>query len=423
MSQHPVIEWSPEACLVADPTTHAVSSYVSPTEALAAIGNPKHITLALGRRQVFVKAVRLPDVPINEARNLLRFRLEDLFPVPANEVAYDLVATPDVNAEGREFIVFGTKSDTIKQARALFAHAGTKLDRIIPACIGSEQLGDSALSSLVIAPSSEGIALDAVDHGHVFYSRVAGNLSTQAEVEAEIARVSAASGLTNPTVIAHNSLRELVSPNVRLADLHPLNNLSTHSGEIDLRLPEDLALASSTKLNSRKRLAFYLGLCLAIAAAAAWWSRDEETTKVKKVKEQYSKRVDDLKRQTGLRSTDITKLKNRTTMVADGIEPKQNLSDVVVIAANASPDGLWLTGMNVERGKDLAVRGTAMSNAQVAAFVDALSASARLRDVKLAFSNNNTIGETPVVQFSVTAHVIGNMPLTDPRKDKRARTR
>lgn len=423
MSLHPVIEWSPEACLVADPSTHAISSHVSPTEALAAIGNPKHITLALGRRQVFVKAVRLPDVPIEEARNLLRFRLEDLFPLPAAEVAYDLTATQDINTEGREFIVFATKSETIKQARALFAHAGTKLDRIIPACIGSEHIGDSSLSCIIIAPSSEGIALDAVDRGHVFYSRIAGHVQTQAEVEAEIARVSAASGLSNPTIIAHNSLREIVSPNVRLADQHPLNILATHSGVLDLRLPEDVAKASSTKLNARKRLALYLGICALLAVAAAWWSRDDETTKVKKVNEQYARRVDSLKRQTGLLTTDITKLKSQTTLVSDGIEPKQTLSDVVVIAANAAPDGLWLTGLNVERGKDLSVRGTALSNAQVAAFVDSLSASARLRDVKLAFSNNNAIGETPVVQFSVTAHVIGNMPLADPRKDKRSRTR
>jgi len=423
MSQHPVIEWSPEACLVSDPTTHAITSHVSPTDALAAIGNPKHITLALGRRQVFVKAIRLPDVPLDEARNLLRFRLEDLFPLPASEVAYDLIATPDINAEGREFVIFATKSDTIKQARALFNHAGTKLDRIIPACLGSEKLGDSALSSIVIAPSSEGIALDAVDRGHVIYSRVAGNITTQAEIESEIARVSAASGISDPTLIAHSSLKEFVSPNVRLANEHPLNNLNSLTTELDLRLPEDLALASSSKLSSRKRLALYLGICCAIAVFAAWLSRDEELTKVKKVQEQYAKRTDNLKKQSGLISTEISKLKGQTDMVVDGIEPKQHISDVLLIAANAAPDGLWLTGMNVERGKDLSVRGTALSNAQVGAFFDGLTASTRLRDVKLAFSNNNIIGETPVVQFSITAHIIGNMPLTDPKKDKRARTR
>jgi hypothetical protein len=423
MSLHPVIEWSPEACLVTDPATHAISSHVSPTEALASMGNPKRITLALGRRQVFVKAIRLPDVPLDEARNLLRFRLEDLFPLPAADVAYDLIATQDVNAEGREFVIFATKSETIKQARALFNHAGAKIDRIIPASLGSEKLGDSALSSIIIAPSSEGIALDAIDRGHVIYSRVAGPVTTQAEIEGEIARVSAASGLVNPTLIAHSSLQELVSPNVRISNEHPLNLLSAMTSELDLRLPEDLALASSSKLNSRKRLAFYLGLCCALAVGAAWWSRDDENTKVKKVQERYAKRTDSLKRQTSLLATEITKLKGHEIMVSDGIEPKQTLSDVVTIAANAAPDGLWLTGLNVERGKDLSVRGTALSNAQLAAFVDGLSASARLRDVKLAFSNINTIGETPVVQFSITAHVIGNMPLTDPKKDKRARTR
>lgn len=419
MSHLPVIEWAPEACLVSDPGTHKITGYVSPVEALEALGRPKKIVLALGRRQTFVRTIRLPDVPVDEARSLLRFRLEDLFPIPGAEAAYDVVATNDVNHEGREFVVFATKTETLLHARSLFAHAGAKVEQVVPVALGSSHIVDSAMDALYISPCAEGLAFDAVHHGHLVYSRVSAYPTTQAEMEAEITRSSAAAELTNPMVAAHSSLNDLVTPNIRLTDEHALANLNRHPVETNLRLPEDLAKLQGVKLNARKRLALILGLAAFAAAAVAWSARDEDMATEAKVKENYRRQISGVKGQKDLINAEIAKLSAQSNLVTDGIAPKQHLGDVVTVAANAAPDGLWLTGLTVERGKDLTVRGTATSNSQVAAFVDSLSVTPRLRDVRLAFSNNNNIGDVPVVQFSVTAHVVGNMPLTDPKKSKK----
>ena len=421
MSNHPIVEWSPEACLVVEPGSHAISSHVSPTDALAAIGKPKRIVLSLGLRQVFVKSVRLPNVPVEEARNLVRFRLEDIFPIPAAEAAYDLISTDDVNGEGREFIIIATKGDTLRQAKSLFNHAGAKIDQIVLAGLGSIQIADSALSSIVISPCAEGLAFDAIDNGNLIYSRVAPVASTKVEIESELTRAIAASGLSNPIVIAHSSLNELVSPNVRLTDDHPLSNLSHHLPNINLRLPEDMAKVQSAKLASRKRVAALLFLAFGVAIANAWMLRDEDAKNAKKVADQYKTRIEGHETITSRNTLEISKLNAQNTMVEDGVEPRQALGDVVTIVANAAPQGLWLTGLNLERGKDLSVRGTALSNAQVGAFNEALSATPRLKDVKLVFSNNNAIGEVPVVQFSISAHVVGNLPLADPKKETRRR--
>jgi hypothetical protein len=416
MSHHPIIEWSPESCLVIDPSTHTIHQAVTPTEALAKIGSPRRIILALGRRQTFSKTIRLPDVPIEQARDLVRFRLDDLFPISASEAAYDLIQTQDVDAEGRECIVFAAKRETINQAKALFLHAGAKVEQVIPAALGSDHTAEPQLQSIVVSPCAEGVAFDLVDHGHTSYSRVTGNIQTTAEFESELTRATAATGVAHPTIVVHNSLLNLAPQSAIPAPRHPLESLAHHIPALNLRLPEEMAKAAGAKLGARKRLALILSAALLAACAIAWSQRDEEAAKVRSVEEKAQKRLASLKKQAGLLTTEETKLRAQSDLIIDGIEPRQALSDVLTVAANAAPDGLWLSGITVERGKDLALRGTAASNAEVGQIVDALNLTPRLRDVKLVFSNNNTIGEIPVVQFAITAHIVGNVPLVDPKK-------
>lgn len=419
MSHLPIIEWSPENCLALDPSTGQISQHVTPTEALRAIGSPKRINLALGRRQYFQRSLRLPDLDIDEVRNLVRFRLEELFPVPPNELAFDIHPTESIDSEGREFVVFATRAETLKQARALFQHAGSKIESMIPAGLGSILCGDPGISSLVIAPCAEGTSFDVITRGNIDSSRVTHSLSTTAEMETEIRRNIAAGGQSSTAPLAHDSLRELVSPNVRTFSEHPLSKVAHHPTSINLRLPEDLAKAAGAKLGARKRLVGILAGSLCIAGVFTWMAHDEDSAAYAKVQTDYNGKVDRINARIGRIRTESTKIEEQMQLVSDGLQPRQSIGDILTIAANATPDGLWLTGASIERGKDLSVRGTALSNAQVAAFVDTLSATPRLREVKLAFSNNNNIGDTPVVQFSVTAHVVGNLPLAEPRKETR----
>ncbi len=72
----------------------------------------------------------------------------------------------------------------------------------------------------------------------------------------------------------------------------------------------------------------------------------------------------------------------------------------------------------MERGKPLTFRGTAISDQAVKTFLDGLAVTDRLREVKLLFANNATIEETPVVNFSVQATLVGNLPMVEKEKKK-----
>ena len=57
------------------------------------------------------------------------------------------------------------------------------------------------------------------------------------------------------------------------------------------------------------------------------------------------------------------------------------------------------------------IRGTALDSNSVNAYDQALGIDSRYRNVTLVFDNNGTIESKPVQEFSVQAHVVGNMPL------------
>ncbi len=77
------------------------------------------------------------------------------------------------------------------------------------------------------------------------------------------------------------------------------------------------------------------------------------------------------------------------------------------------PEGAWLTGLTWERGKPIQIRGTALNSDLVSELIASLAVNERLRDVELQYANDGEIETTPVVQFNVTAHVVGNLPLAE----------
>ncbi len=418
MSHIPIIEWSPESCVFVN-SSGAIQSAPTVAEAMSALGRPKRITVALGRRQVFTKVIRLPDIAAEEAKALLRFRLEEFFPLPAHELAYDVLFTDDVNSEGRLANVFAAKSETLRQAKDEFKRAGATIERAIPANLGAISAIGNDSEAAVVSPAAEGVAVDVIQNGLVLSSRVSALDVDGTELQAEVARALAATDLRAP-IRAFSTLTELL-PGHETFDLHPLAALATHPLNVNLRLPEDLAREANQKLLGRRRLATLLIAACVCVGAISYMDRDDAARRVRAEEQKTARMTKELNARQSLVATQRDQIDSVSTIVVDGLDPRQALSDVVLIAANSTPDQLWLTGLTLERGKDLNVRGTARSNAAVSAYSDALSASNRLRDVSLVFSNNNTIGETPVVQFSITAHVIGNLPLVEPKKERSTR--
>ena len=238
---HPILEWSPKGIRILDITSRNIVEGSTVKEALRLAGNPKNVVLALGRRQTFLRAVRLPDVAVNEAKSILALQLEDIFPVDTNELSYDLEFTDDRNQDGRLATVFAAKAESVRQAKAELAVEGVKFSHVIPAFLGASAVAKNLDQDLclVIDSSPEGMTLDVVKDGHVIYSRTAQQVLHGEALDAEIVRTLSAAQLSTAPVVTP---LQITSNTVQVYEGHnTLQALADVHTSVNLLLPEEAA--------------------------------------------------------------------------------------------------------------------------------------------------------------------------------------
>jgi len=90
------------------------------------------------------------------------------------------------------------------------------------------------------------------------------------------------------------------------------------------------------------------------------------------------------------------------------LRPNPPWVDVMDALAMAAPQGVWVTGIELERGRPLVIRGTALEAAGAAQFTNALMESPLLEQVQLSFANGAQVGGRQVTHFGISAVVRGN---------------
>lgn len=408
----PILEWSPNGVRIYDPASKQTVVADTLEQALAQANRPRVVILALSRRKTFVKSIRLPDVPHDEALNILRLQLDELFPVDPHELAYDLEFTNDRNQDGRLAVVVAAKAEILRQAKDELKQNGIKVVRVLPAFVGSAVMAVNSgyENALVLDETPEGTAFDVVQAGHVVYTRLAKTDGTAAGVNAEALRTVAAAGVKEAPLLNHT---EFNLPNAVQASESPLGAIAQTHTPYQLELPEDLVNAEKKVVTSRRNLAILALLGVVIYAYSVWDDRDVLSADIKKQQRQWDTDLRSVESEYNRLNARLTDIEQKSVIVSNAFTPVQYASDVATAVSSLAGEGLWLTGVSFERGRPMTIRGTAKTNDQVASYVDTLTAQSRFRDVTLAFSNNAEIESTPVVQFSINAHVVGNFPLAE----------
>lgn len=90
------------------------------------------------------------------------------------------------------------------------------------------------------------------------------------------------------------------------------------------------------------------------------------------------------------------------------LRPNPPWVDVMDALAMAAPQGVWVTGIELERGRPLVIRGTALEATGAAQFTNALMESPLLEQVQLNFANGAQVGGRRVTHFGISAVVRGN---------------
>ena len=134
----------------------------------------------------------------------------------------------------------------------------------------------------------------------------------------------------------------------------------------------------------------------------------------------WAKRVSKARSNRKIAELESKKETDFTNVLNPAFEPGQRLSDALAAITTAAPGTVWLTGVNMDRGRPIQVRGTAMSNEAVTQFVNTLGASDRFRDVQLVNASSAKIEQTEVVNFTMNLTAVANVPLPKPQKAKKA---
>lgn len=421
-----VVEWSPNLVLVFDPRSKSQVHYGSIHEASAALGSGKNVRIAVARRSSFIKPVRVPDTGKAEILQMLRLTAANHLPLPANEIAFDVRLTDDVSPEGRLAIVAAVRSEELRALQLDVKNAGWNALDILPASFGSILVAQKAglTDCTVVQKTDEGWTLDLICRNELRYSRAVPKEVPAEALDEEVVRTYAAAGIPCGPVLAAGGISlDAARMRTDFSSLELLASTQADAIGIHLELRETIDARAAKIRGARMRNAVALALGALLLAGYAFQDRANAQIELNHLKAQWSS--SDLKTNAA-KSTQLTRKTAAQAVAADldrAFHPAQRVSDVLSIVGNLAPQGVWLTGVDVERGKPLLIRGTATSSEAVAGYVNALAGEKdkRFRDVRLVFANNGTIEQRAVVQFSVQGFPVGNLPLVDQKQIGKAK--
>lgn len=413
----PVVEWGSSVYRGYDPVSRATIENADLAELLVQLGRPKAVGLALGRRVALLKYVTLPDVSRDQMSSILELQLEQMFPVGEAGLSSDFT-TIGKNGTGVKAVVVAARNEILRYALQQLRDLGVKTVWISPTALASAEAGRVAgqLDAVVVERTADGLGFDVLQHGAVVYSRTSPLPESAEGMEQELRRTLQTARVDDAPVVGIGGLRT----DMAAAMLEPssLELLSTHQPKLILELPEDKAARAVAGIKSRRNLAFLLCGVAALAVALVGTGREDLAKKNERYLrpltlgvKNYTNRIDVMNKQ-------IASIQPSKDLIARTYTPPQAPSDVLITLSEATTPELWLTGVTFERGRALQIRGTATSQAAVSTFVQTLASNPRFRDVTLMFANDGKIDETPVVLFSVQAHVMGNVPVITKGKGK-----
>ncbi|MES2463913.1 MAG: PilN domain-containing protein [Armatimonadota bacterium] len=418
MSKRPApslnLEWTHAQTYAIDTASGKSAAGDTPGDLSSLLSGHRGALVGIGRGFVFLKAVRLPKALPEDLRRILSVRMDSLFPLPPNQLAFDFIQTDDQSDEGFLTLVAAIRTQDLQQLRESLQRANIQATNVLPVALGAVAVASRAgvARAVVVERTPLGLTLDVVHDGIVRFSRMAAG-DSDPEVEARRMMAAADSGIL-PVVAAGG----LTLPGATTVPETALGLLA-EAPPFTFERSEDRARVAQKRIAARTRFGVLMMAAALLLAALVWVERMDAQAVVTRAGGTWAR---ELSKMRSIRDTEITKAQRAAAIessVKSAFQPAQPLSDLTAVIADSLPPSVWLTGLTVERGKPIQVRGTATQSNDVAALVDRLGASSRFREVRLVFANSARIEQTPVIQFSITAVAVGNLPMPAPVKAAR----
>lgn len=411
-----VFSWSPGQVTALDVSTGQKSSG-SDFSSIPTQSSVKWATVGIGRERTFLKTVRLPKVSGDDLRQLIFVQWKQLFPLDETESAFCAHQTTDVTPDGVLTVVAAVRTSDLVDIREQLGAKGIKQVHCVPIAVSAAvALGKLGFSDgLVVDSTGDQTTFDLIAGGETVLSRSVLHAES-AEIEAK--RTLLADGQATAQVFA---TKNVVFPEAQALSADLLSLLLDVTGhELVSRQEQATALAAQTKKSNR--LAIYFLIAAVLLLAVVLTQRFDEEQVVIQGEAKWAKRVAKARSERKIAELESKKETDFTNLLDPAFTPGQRLSDALSTITAVTPSSVWLTGANLDRGRPIQIRGTAMSNEAVTEFVNALGASDRFRDVQLVNASTAKIEQTEVVNFTMNLTAVANIPLPKPQKAKKTNT-
>ena len=413
---HLIIEWAPGNVTAYDVVSGQTKTGTTIANAVAGLPT-SNVLVAVSRRISFIRSLRVPNASRADIAMIIRNQLGSLFPLPPIDLAFDFEMSEDITPEGRLVVVAALAASHLKILESEANAAHVKVRAVVPAPYGSVEVAKERgmKDAAILQDVADGLTIDIVAEGVLRYSR---STLLRDDVSGEVARTFAASNLPMSRTIAAGNSDVIADARTSKGTLASLASIDLVHPPMNLELAERKAAREAAAKASRLRMAS-LALFAAVCIVGYFgYDRYEAKQQVDKaaLATKTAQQATKIKQTTA--EKELAKWQPGADAIKRAFSPAQGFDEIMTVLTTEVPDGIWLSGFTIERGKVIILRGTALSSDAVSAYTHRLSLNERLRNVTFSYAQNAEIEQKPVVQFALTCFPVGNLPLVDATKPK-----
>jgi len=413
--QAPVlIEWSPGFVRVVNTANGQTfrGSNIADAVGLSLAG--RTAVVAISQRSAFIRAIPVPKASPDELQRIVSLKLPPLMPLGPGDYVSGYRLASDPALVGQLAVVGAIKSEAL---RAIYDD--TEAARMTPVAVVPLAFGSWLASRRLHCPNcavvqvrGDSLTIDLVASGELRYSRSVPLPPSEVEIGDAILQTFAVAGCApSPTVaLASPSVRADVSDDAdslsQLADVRSIDRLL-----FSLVLPERAA----AKVNRSQRAAAGRAIVAAVIAVGfglyVYTGQQMRTSHLRAVEKQASSQERTLQSDVGVAEQAADESDAEATVLERAFKPAQSFGDVVTVLSNSVNGSVWLTGLSLQRGQPLIVRGQATTGDAVSKLVAEIAKEPRFKGFKLLSAAKGSVGAKPVIQFALTGRAVGNLPL------------
>jgi hypothetical protein len=408
-----LIKWSPGRVDVFDPTTRSVSSGTALGDCLNGHTAGREAVVAISQRSTFLRTLQVPSLSKEETAQILATELGPTMPLESGAYVFGFRLGGERSGAGRLAVVGAVKTATLRSIDRDCNEHGLKLRAVVPLAFGAWLAARERLlvQGAVVEADGASLTVDIVSEGELRYSRSVPLPHDRTEIDEEIARsFEIAEVETGPTLSPGNTIQaDFADPKSsleHLADPHVIDRLL-----FTLELPERVE-ARRTKALGRVAQRAILTAVLAVVLVALGAVKFQRVS-TKAAADQVALRSELVHSQNDQTRavTDNLGAQDQRLLIDAAFKPAQSFSDVLRIVSDLAPSGIALTGVTLDRGKPIIIRGTATTSRAAAKYAARLNKEHRFRHMTLLSVNRTNSAHSQVVEFAISGHMVGNLPI------------